>query len=99
MVCWKKETEFVQEINFELPVSPSLFNFEKVSKRTFLDIASVNTAISLQLNPNGAISHAAISAGGVAPVPKFLFKTFRKLLQKRIFKNCFLKSAKFKKSK
>jgi xanthine dehydrogenase small subunit len=40
----KKEGEYIKSISFKLPTDNSLFNFEKVSKRTHLDIASVNTA-------------------------------------------------------
>lgn len=71
----KKETEFVQEINFELHAAPFLFNFEKVCKRTYLDIASVNTAASVVLDAQGSIQQAFVSAGGLAPVPKFLART------------------------
>ena len=49
-------------------------NFEKVCKRTHLDIASVNSAVCLQVKDNLIIS-AGISAGGVGPVPMFLAKT------------------------
>ena len=41
----KKPEEHIEQIWFELPGKNSLFNFEKVSKRTHLDIASVNSAI------------------------------------------------------
>jgi xanthine dehydrogenase small subunit len=51
-----------------------LFNFEKVSKRTWLDIASVNSAAVLRLE-NGVIVEAGLSAGGVAPVPLALVAT------------------------
>jgi xanthine dehydrogenase small subunit len=71
----KKADEFVQEVNFNLPSSGFLFNFEKVCKRTYLDIASVNSAASVTLNNKGEITQAAFSAGGVAPVPKYLPKT------------------------
>ena len=51
-----------------------MFNFEKVSKRTNLDIASVNSAIKLFVK-EGKISNVEISAGGVGPVPMYLNKT------------------------
>ena len=73
----KKESEFVQEVNFDLPRGRFYFNFEKVSKRTYLDIASVNSSMSLQCNTRGQITKAALAAGGVAPVPKYLPKTSR----------------------
>jgi len=61
-------------VRFKLPTKNTRFNFEKVSKRTYLDIASVNSAIRLEMD-GSIIREAFISAGGVAPVPKFLAKT------------------------
>lgn len=51
-----------------------MFHFEKVSKRRYLDIASVNTALSLTLE-GGLMRRVGLSAGGVAPVPLFLAET------------------------
>ncbi|MGQ0739720.1 MAG: FAD binding domain-containing protein [Bacteroidota bacterium] len=70
----KKPEEYIESISFELPGKGSFFNFEKVSKRTHLDIASVNSAICLLLK-NGIIEKAGLSAGGVGPVPLYLKKT------------------------
>ena len=70
----KRPDEIISKIWFELPGKNSLFNFEKVSKRTNLDIASVNSAISITIN-KGVIESASISAGGVGPVPMYLEKT------------------------
>ena len=70
----KRPSEYIERISFELPGGNSKFNFEKVSKRTWLDIATVNTAISITMNGD-KISDAGISAGGVAPIPMYLHKT------------------------
>lgn len=70
----KQPGEQLQSISFELPGSNTYFNFEKVSKRTNLDIASVNSAMCLTIKEN-KIQHIRISAGGVAPVPTLLEKT------------------------
>lgn len=70
----KTADEYIEQIWFELPATNTLFNFEKVSKRTHLDIASVNTAIALTMNGN-MISAASITAGGVGPVPMYLQQT------------------------
>ena len=78
----KSADEFVQEVNFNLPSSGFLFNFEKVCKRTYLDIASVNSAASVTINSKGEITQAAFSAGGVAPVPKYLPETSAFLMGK-----------------
>ena len=53
---------------------PMKFSFEKVSKRTYLDIASVNSAICINTEGD-IISDCTLSAGGVAPVPLLLKKT------------------------
>jgi xanthine dehydrogenase small subunit len=67
----KQPDEHLETISFELPGNDTFFNFEKVSKRTNLDIASVNTAISMTMQGD-TIQAIRISAGGVAPVPKLL---------------------------
>ena len=67
----KAPGEFIEKIAFDLPKPDDHFNFEKVCKRTHLDIASVNTAICLRMNA-GIIEKAGLSAGGVGPVPLFL---------------------------
>ncbi|BBO85060.1 xanthine dehydrogenase small subunit [Desulfosarcina ovata subsp. sediminis] len=63
--------EWITEIAFPYPSPQSRFNFEKVSRRKRLDIASVNTAMHVE-TAGGRVSHARISAGGVAPVPLLL---------------------------
>ena len=67
----KTPAEFIEKISFKIPQGNHYFNFEKVCKRTNLDIATVNTAISLTVEDDIIVS-AGISAGGVAPVPAFL---------------------------
>lgn len=79
----KGPDEIITRILFELPGKHSLFNFEKVSKRTNLDIASVNSAISINMKQK-AIESASISAGGVGPVPLYLEKTSAFLSGKNI---------------
>ena len=71
----KTKEELIQEISFIVPATGSVFNFEKVSKRTHLDIASVNSACLLQLNNEGIIESVHLSAGGVGPFPTYLAKT------------------------
>jgi xanthine dehydrogenase small subunit len=70
----KAADEQVTEISFPALLAGDLFNFEKVSKRTHLDIASVNTAAWLRVE-NGVIRAARLSAGGVGPVPLLLART------------------------
>jgi xanthine dehydrogenase small subunit len=66
--------ELIKSISFKTPDQNSKFNFEKVSKRTHLDIASVNTAISIKVI-NNSIEEAHVAIGGVAAIPKYLKKT------------------------
>ena len=70
----KKPEEFVRQLYFICPVQSTKFNFEKVSKRTHLDIASVNSAMKVTLDGN-KILQAAVSAGGVSPIPLYLKNT------------------------
>jgi xanthine dehydrogenase small subunit len=67
----KKAGEYIEKTWFELPGGNTRFHFEKVSKRTNLDIASVNTAMSITIDKDKVIA-AGISAGGVGPVPMYL---------------------------
>ncbi|MBK7885294.1 MAG: FAD binding domain-containing protein [Chitinophagaceae bacterium] len=68
----KEPGEIIEKIIFTPPSANSLFNFEKVSKRMHLDIASVNCACQIQMNEDGTIADIHLSAGGVAPFPKYL---------------------------
>ena len=79
----KTADEFISNISFELPGKNSYFNFEKVSKRTHLDIASVNSALLLELNGDEII-RAGLSAGGVGPVPLYLKNTSEFLAGKKM---------------
>ncbi len=75
----KSNNELIKTIRFKKDFSH--FNFEKVSKRTYLDIASVNTAIAIRSEPPNVaggcykIIEAHVSAGGVFKTPLYLRKT------------------------
>jgi len=79
----KEADDIIEKIIF-IPPQNSYFNFEKVSKRTHLDIASVNTACLMQLSNDGVIESIHLSAGGVAPFPKYLKDTCLFLTGKKI---------------
>jgi len=66
--------EMVEWVRIATPGVGAVFSFEKISKRTHLDIASVNTAASLRIE-DGRIAHACLAAGGVAPIPMQLPQT------------------------
>ena len=78
-----QKDEIIVNITFEVPDSSHYFNFEKVSKRTHLDIASVNSAINIKTNGT-TIENVHLAVGGVAPIPKYLHKTAAFLLNKEI---------------
>ena len=76
-------SEIIEKIGLQLPEEKSFFNFEKVSKRTHLDIASVNSAIMMNLDDN-QITSCGLSFGGVSPIPLFMKKTSSYLQGKQL---------------
>ena len=91
----KAPAEYIEHIHFPVLPESAHFNFEKVSKRTHLDIASVNSACQLQMNEDGTIAQVYLSAGGVGPTPKFLTESVAYLIDKpleaTVFKTLFEK--------
>jgi xanthine dehydrogenase small subunit len=75
--------ELVESFSFPILNKPYHFNFEKVSKRTHLDIASVNSAILIKVE-NDKILECHLSAGGVSPIPLYLKETSKFLVGKTI---------------
>jgi len=88
----KKPDEYMESLFFPIPKHKILFNFEKVSKRIHLDIASVNSAVMIELN-DGIIENICLSAGGVAPIPLSLIKTADFLKKKENSLSNFKKAA------
>ena len=76
--------ELIETIYFTIPDKNDLFGFEKVCKRTHLDIASVNFACHVQFNEDHTIKFAHLAAGGVAPYPKYLAGTGAFLQNKKL---------------
>lgn len=64
----RRPDELVAEIRFRQPPPDARFHFEKVSRRERLDIAAVNGAALFEME-GPVIRRAALSAGGVAPIP------------------------------
>jgi xanthine dehydrogenase small subunit len=79
----KSNVEYLEYIEFKIPSKNSRFNFEKVSKRAHLDIASVNSVMYVETN-NDIITDIHISAGGVAPIPLYLENTSQFLCGKKV---------------
>jgi xanthine dehydrogenase small subunit len=61
--------ELVECVRVPLAVADADVSFEKVSQRHILDIASVNSALRLRLDPEGVVRDLTLAVGGVAPVP------------------------------
>ena len=80
----KAKEEFIEAIFFDIPQGNYIFNFEKVSKRTHLDIATVNSACLLKFDENNTILEAHVSAGGLAATPKYLGETADFLKGKKV---------------
>jgi xanthine dehydrogenase small subunit len=69
-------------IAVEIPISDYHASFEKTGKRKTLDIATVNSALALNLS-GGRIQEAKLVYGGVAAVPFYASKTCDFLREKR----------------
>ncbi len=79
----KAENEIIKSVSFKIPNKNYLFNFEKISRRTYLDIASVNSSFFAHIDGD-LIIEGNISAGGVSPIPLYLKKASSFLRGKRI---------------
>ena len=64
----KSPTEILKDIQIPTIRENCNFSFEKVAKRKHLDIASVNSALKIQVE-KGSIKAVSLAVGGVAPVP------------------------------
>ncbi|MGF1531916.1 MAG: FAD binding domain-containing protein [Puniceicoccaceae bacterium] len=64
----KRKEEILTEIAFPAVGPDDLVNWEKVSKRRWLDIATVNSAIRLKMDGTRVVS-ARLALGGVAATP------------------------------
>ena len=79
----KTPSEILTEILIPTPSSDTKINWEKVSKRKCLDIATVNSAIRVRC-ADGVIEEVGLAMGGVAPVPLFMTKTCQYLVGKPV---------------
>jgi xanthine dehydrogenase small subunit len=79
----KNPGEILTEIVVPLPSAPTKFNFEKISKRQYLDCAVVNSAMKVRCEGD-VICEIAVSMGGVCAIPLFLKQTSAYFLGQRI---------------
>ncbi len=75
--------ELIFKLKIPVPTGENFFNFEKVSRRKFLDIASCNSAAYFQID-KGVMTKCALSAGGVAPIPLYLEESSRYLTGREV---------------
>ncbi|GAB4540427.1 MAG: xanthine dehydrogenase small subunit [Pleurocapsa sp.] len=87
----KKPGEILTEIRISIPQLSTKFNFEKITKRQYLDCAVVNSAVRVVASESNAIGceypkilDISISMGGVAPMSLCLKKTSNYLVGKPI---------------
>jgi xanthine dehydrogenase small subunit len=71
----RRPEELLVEIVFPQGTSSTRINFEKLSKRKALDIASVCSGFRCEADADGVIEQIGISMGGVAPIPLYLEET------------------------
>ena len=88
----KTPGELLTQIRIPNPPSDARINWEKVSKRTYLDIASVNSAAVIRVDGD-KILEATLTAGGVAPIPLQLVATGTFLKGKQISANVIQEAA------
>ncbi|MCY3413682.1 MAG: FAD binding domain-containing protein [Candidatus Heimdallarchaeota archaeon] len=74
-----------------IPRIDGQFSFEKVSKRQYLDIASVNSACYIKISDN-TIQSIRLSAGGLSPIPLFLKDTSNYLMDRPITSEVLIKA-------
>ncbi len=79
----KTPSEILTEILIPASSVDTRVNWEKVSKRKCLDIATVNSAIRVRC-ADGVIQEVGLAMGGVAPVPLFMTETANYLVGKPI---------------
>ena len=70
----KSSDEIIESVSFSTPDEGTRINWEKVSKRPVLDIATVNSAARFE-GENNFIKEAHLALGGVAPIPLYLRET------------------------
>ena len=84
--------EVIEKLEFSLPGTHDAFNFEKVSKRQHLDIASVNSALLIRVEKE-RIVQANLSAGGVFAFPFYANATVKFLAGKTLSSETLLEAA------
>lgn len=90
----KSPEAIVTALQFPVLSKITGFHFERVCKRTYLDVASVNSGCMLQCDAEYRVTSMHLSAGGVAPVPLYLTRTTAFMLGRQINGECIREAAK-----
>jgi len=69
-----RSEEIIEAVKIKIPPEGFVFNYEKISRRKYLDIASVNSSFFAEKR-EGKFGSVRVSAGGVAPYPLYLART------------------------
>lgn len=89
----KTPSELIAAITIAKPTPAARLSYEKVARRRYLDIASVNSAMSFDLL-DGRMTNVGISAGGVGPTMLYLADTSAacsdKIMDARVFAEAWL---------
>ena len=85
----KAEDEVIESISFSKARETTRVNWEKVSKRAVLDIATVNSAARFELEDD-RILEAHLALGGVAAIPLYLKETSASLTGQVVSPELFL---------
>ncbi|QDG49863.1 2Fe-2S iron-sulfur cluster binding domain-containing protein [Persicimonas caeni] len=80
----RRPAELITEIVFPEGTDATRINFEKLSKRKALDIATVCSGFRCEASADGVIEEVGISMGGVAPTPLYLEETCEFLVGRTI---------------
>ena len=75
--------EWIESVSFASPDANTQFSFEKASKRKFLDMATVNSALRIQL-VQGIVHRACLAAGSLGPTVLHLAATSAFLVGRKL---------------
>jgi xanthine dehydrogenase small subunit len=84
----------LKRVEFKIPEGMQ-FHFERVCKRQYLDVASVNSGCMMVLDDAFEIHEIHLSAGGVLPIPKYLDQTSSFLRGKKLNSNTVIEAIEY----
>lgn len=76
------KNELIESVTIPVPENDCMYDVEKISKRTDLDISTVSAALRLKCNPEGIIEQVKLYFGGMAAFTQSAVHTEQFLLGK-----------------